>query len=88
MDNDTMDNCKSMKRVSKKETIENGIKWMSEECFLVFTKYAEKINNLEGIKHRFGELCYQCLSVEAHDKIFHHYNFTIETEHRSTDVLT
>ncbi|KAG2622827.1 hypothetical protein PVAP13_3KG011000 [Panicum virgatum] len=83
-----MDNCKNMKRVSKKETIKNGIKWMSEECFLAFTKYAEKINNLEGIKHRFGELCYQCLSVEAHDKNFHHYNFTIETEHRSTNVLT
>ena len=46
-DNDTMDNCKNMKRVSKKETIKNGIKWMSEECFLAFTKYAEKINNLE-----------------------------------------
>ena len=28
------------------------------------------------------------VSVEAYDKIFHHYNFTIETEHRSTDVLT
>jgi hypothetical protein len=44
VDNEAMDYCETTERVSKKETIENGIKWMSEECFLAFTKYAEKIN--------------------------------------------
>ncbi|XP_039778720.1 uncharacterized protein LOC120646072 isoform X2 [Panicum virgatum] len=32
MDNATMDNCKSMNRVSKKETINNGIKWMRHQA--------------------------------------------------------
>ncbi|CAL4989801.1 unnamed protein product [Urochloa decumbens] len=87
LDKEANDYCKSTERVSKKEIIKKGIKWMSEECFLAFTTYAEKIN-LEGIEHKFGELRYQCLSVEAYDKIFHHYNFTIEAKHRNSGVST
>ncbi|KAL6595643.1 hypothetical protein ACP70R_047983 [Stipagrostis hirtigluma subsp. patula] len=49
---------KSMKRVSKK-TIENGLKWMTEECFLAFTKSAEKIH--------FECHCYGCKSQDAYD---------------------
>ncbi|KAF8707188.1 hypothetical protein HU200_030434 [Digitaria exilis] len=60
---------------------------MSEECFLAFTKSAENTHS-EGIEHKFGELRSQCLSVEAHNKIFHHYNFTIEEKHEICDVWT
>ncbi|KAJ1264553.1 hypothetical protein BS78_08G009800 [Paspalum vaginatum] len=77
--------CDPYQRVSKKETIKNGMKWMSEECFLAFTKYADKT---EDINYKFGELLYQCLSVEACDKILHHYNFTIEATHVSSGVST
>ncbi|KAL6870989.1 hypothetical protein ACP4OV_014837 [Aristida adscensionis] len=76
---------KNMKRVSYKETIANGIKWMSEECFLAFIKYTEKLH-LEGFEHKFGDLRRQCFSVESSEKVFHHYNFTIEVKHESSDV--
>jgi hypothetical protein len=33
-----------MKKVSYKKTIENGFKWMSEECFLAFKISAEKLH--------------------------------------------
>jgi hypothetical protein len=38
------DYCKSMKKDSYRKTIENGIKWMSEECFLAFTKSVENFH--------------------------------------------
>lgn len=41
VDEDANDYCKSMEKDQYKSTIENGIKWMSEECFLAFTKSAE-----------------------------------------------
>ncbi|TVU02611.1 hypothetical protein EJB05_51878 [Eragrostis curvula] len=85
LDMDVEDSHKSMKRVSHKETLEKGIKWMSEECFLAFTKSEER-NRFEGIEHKFGELRSQCLSIEAYDKIFHHYNFTIEAKHGGSDA--
>jgi hypothetical protein len=36
--------CNSMKKDSYRKTIENGIKWMSEECFLAFTKSVENFH--------------------------------------------
>ncbi|CAN6373955.1 unnamed protein product [Urochloa humidicola] len=81
------DYCKSMKKNCYRKTIENGIKWMSEECFLAFTKSVENFHS-EGIEHRFGELRSQCFNVEAHDKNVHHFNFTIEEKHGSSDVWT
>lgn len=44
IDKEVKEYCKSMKKVSDKKTIENGFKWMSEECFLAFTKSAEKLH--------------------------------------------
>jgi len=41
IDKEVKEYCKSMKKVSYKKTIENGFKWMSEECFLAFTNSAE-----------------------------------------------
>ncbi|CAN6325704.1 unnamed protein product [Urochloa humidicola] len=66
--------------------MENGIKWMSEECFLAFTKSTENIHS-EGNGHKFSELCCQCFDVEAHDKNFH-FNFTVQTKHESSDFCT
>jgi len=42
LDEDAEDSHMSVKRISNKELLENGIKWMSEECFLAFTKSAER----------------------------------------------
>ncbi|KAK3139245.1 hypothetical protein QOZ80_5AG0380160 [Eleusine coracana subsp. coracana] len=85
LDEDVEDSHTSVKRASNKETLENGIKWMSEECFLAFLESAER-KRFEGIEHRFGELRSQCLNIEAYDKIVHHYNFTIEAKHGSSDI--
>lgn len=44
IDKEVKEYCRSMKKVSCKKTIENGFKWMSEECFLAFTNSAENLH--------------------------------------------
>ncbi|TVU27114.1 hypothetical protein EJB05_29694 [Eragrostis curvula] len=87
VDKEAKDYPKTVKRISYRETIENGLKWMSDECFLAFTKYAENLN-VKSAKYKFGELRHQCLSVEAYDNVFHHFNFTIEAQHEGSNVWT
>jgi hypothetical protein len=53
IDKEVKEYCKSIKKVSYKKTIENGSKWMSEDCFLGFT------NSAESEKLHF-EVCQHC----------------------------
>ncbi|KAE8769318.1 hypothetical protein D1007_59114 [Hordeum vulgare] len=38
-----------------------------------------------GVEFELDELLHQCFSVETHDKMFHHYNFTVKMKEAGSD---
>ncbi|KAF0930527.1 hypothetical protein E2562_033294 [Oryza meyeriana var. granulata] len=65
-------------KVSTEEIIQNGKRWMSEEVMLAFKKYVEGRNEFRDVVYELDELQHQCFSVDAYQKVFHHYNFTVK----------
>lgn len=41
---------------------------------------------LQGIEHKFGEICHQCFNVESDGNTFHHFNFTVDAKHENSDT--
>uniref|UniRef100_A0A0D3HPG0 DUF3615 domain-containing protein n=1 Tax=Oryza barthii TaxID=65489 RepID=A0A0D3HPG0_9ORYZ len=64
--------------VSTEEIVQNGKRWMSEEVMLAFEKYIEGRDEFRDVVYRLDELQHQCFSVDAYQKVFHHYNFTVK----------
>ncbi|KAF2911919.1 hypothetical protein DAI22_11g217000 [Oryza sativa Japonica Group] len=64
--------------LSTEEIVQNGKRWISEEVMLAFEKYIEGKNEFRDVVYHLDELQYQCFSVDAYQKIFHHYNFTVK----------
>uniref|UniRef100_A0A0E0F272 DUF3615 domain-containing protein n=1 Tax=Oryza meridionalis TaxID=40149 RepID=A0A0E0F272_9ORYZ len=85
IDKEARDHWKNKKKISYKEQVQNGIKWMSEECFIAFRKYAEQLH-LMDTEYKFGELLNQCLSVDGYSKNFHHFNFTVKEKPKNSDI--
>uniref|UniRef100_A0A0D9XNS2 DUF3615 domain-containing protein n=1 Tax=Leersia perrieri TaxID=77586 RepID=A0A0D9XNS2_9ORYZ len=85
IDKKARDHWKSKKRISYEEQVENGMKWMGEECLNAFRKYAEELNFKDN-EYKFGELLNQCFSVDGYTKNFHHFNFTIKEKPKNSDI--
>ncbi|KAI4963020.1 hypothetical protein ZWY2020_020494, partial [Hordeum vulgare] len=53
--------------------------WMEKEVMKAFKKC------IIGVEFELDELLHQCFSVETHDKMFHHYNFTVKMKEAGSD---
>lgn len=65
----------------------NEMDRMTDECLLAFKNYAQN-SNLEDTEYKFGELRRRCYKVQAHGKIYQHFNFTMQTKLGNSGIWT
>nr|XP_051191271.1 uncharacterized protein LOC127304705 [Lolium perenne] len=65
--------------VEKRETIENGMKWMRKEVLQAFRSYISLAGYNKNFEYDFVRLDFQCLIYGTLSKSYHHYNFTMRT---------
>ncbi|XP_039821085.1 serine/arginine repetitive matrix protein 1-like isoform X2 [Panicum virgatum] len=66
------------------ERHEASTAWMKEVmlCFKKLIEISPDLTELED--YHLHELCHQCFNVESYDKVYHHYNFTVNVIHAKT----
>ncbi|KAM3191818.1 hypothetical protein ACQJBY_069199 [Aegilops geniculata] len=70
---------------STKQIIKNGKLWMEKEVMKAFKKCIIEGEGLRGVEFELDELLHQCFSVETHEKMFHHYNFSVRMKEAGSD---
>uniref|UniRef100_A0A0D3G2N1 DUF3615 domain-containing protein n=2 Tax=Oryza TaxID=4527 RepID=A0A0D3G2N1_9ORYZ len=77
-----------VKQRSRKETIANGLQYLTEEAFLAFRNYIAEKDAFEEVDYKFGEILHHCFSVMEYRKVYCHYNFTVEMKNKDEECWT
>uniref|UniRef100_A0A0E0H8S4 DUF3615 domain-containing protein n=1 Tax=Oryza nivara TaxID=4536 RepID=A0A0E0H8S4_ORYNI len=77
-----------VKQRSRKETISNGLQYLTEEAFLAFRNYIAEKDAFEEVDYKFGEILHHCFSVMEYRKVYCHYNFTVEMKNKDEECWT